>query len=280
MDEFVETIGEITEGATKAILISHGIPVDGNAGFVISPIAKYLVKRGLDKVIKDIVSRQFSDMQKAKVNEVRDYAILTFYKLVKENGWDDSCAEGDLYTQSVAESIEDVFNKAVNESRKAKRILLGALLGSTMYYSNSPQPHMENFFYISTIIDRLTFRQLCLILMIGNKFHDIKGDYHELCITDKVSISELNDLRSQDLWQPIFSHMGGVIENEHPIPLTYIAPTKTTIDLISAIIFPDEIKEDFDRVVESLGIKTINPSDFPDGYLNSLKDAIIRNNNQ
>lgn len=278
MDEIIDTFGEITVSATKAILVGHGVPVDGDVGTIISPIVKYLVKRGLDKVIKDIISRQISDMQKAKVNEVRDYAILTFYKLAKENGWDDSSAEGALYTESVAESIEDVFNKAVNESRKAKRILLGALLGSTMYYSNSPQPHMENFFYISTIIDRYTFRQLCLVSMIGNKFHEIKGDYHDLCITDKVSISELNDLRSQGLWQPLIGFMDGA--KEFPIPLDYIAPTQTTMDLKSAIIVPDEIKDDFNRVVESLGIKPINPSDFPDSFINSLKDAINRNNNQ
>lgn len=217
MDEILDTFGEITVSATKAILVGHGVPVDGDVGTIISPIVKYLVKRGLDKVIKDIVSRQISDMQKAKVNEVRDYAILTFYKLAKENGWDDSSAEGALYTESVAESIEDVFNKAVNESRKAKRILLGALLGSTMYYSNSPRPDMENYFYISTIIDRLTFRQLCLVSLIGNKFQNIEGDIHDLCITDKISISELNDLKSQDLWQPIFGHLGGPKENEHPI---------------------------------------------------------------
>lgn len=278
MDELIKTIGEITEGATKAILVSHGLPVDGDLGLVISPIVKYLAKKGLDKVINDIVSRQISDMQKAKVKEVRDYAILTFYKLAKENGWDDSCAEGALYTESVAESIEDVFNKAVGESRRAKRVLLGALLGSAMYYSNSPRPDMENFFYISTIIDRLTFRQLCLLKMIGNKFQDIKGDFHDLCITDKVTISELNDLKSQDLWQPLFGHMGGPKENEHPIPLVYIYPTKTTLNLVPSIIFPDEINDDYNRVIESLGIKPINPSDFPDGFLNTLKDSVKLHN--
>ncbi len=280
MGEFVGTIGEITVDTAKAVLISQGIPVDTNIDLVASPIVKYLVKRGFDKVIKDIVSRQLSEMQKARVNEVRDFAISTFYKLAVENGWEDHSSEGDAYTQSVAESIEDVFNRAVNESRRAKRILLGALLGSTMYYSNSPQPDMENFFYISTIIDRLTFRQLCLVKMIGNKFQDIKGGNHDLCITNKVSISELSDLKSQDLWQPIFGHLGGPKENEHPIPLDYIIPTKTTKNLAPAIIFPDEIKDDFNRVVESLGIKTINPSDFPDSFINSLKDAINRNNNQ
>lgn len=277
MDELIETFGEISVDATKAILMDHGVPFDGNVGLVISPIVKYLIKRGFDKVIKDIVSRQISDMQKAKVNEVRDYAILTFYKLAKENGWEENHSEAYSYTQTVAESIEDVFNKAVNESRKAKRILLGALLGSTMYYSNSPQPHMENFFYISTIIDRFTFRQLCLVSMMGNKFHDIK-DNHDLCITDKVSISELNDLRSQGLWQPLTGYMDGA--KEYPIPLDYIVPTQTTMDLKSAIIFPDEVEDDYNRVVESLGIKPINPSDYPGGFLNSLKDAINRNNNQ
>lgn len=276
MDKIVKDLGELSVDVAAAIISVH----TGNAGPLVAPIVKYLLKRGFDKVIKDVVSRQLSDMQKAKVNEVRDYAILTFYKLAEENGWEENDSETYSYTQTIAESIEDIFNKAVNESRRAKRILLGAFLGSSLYYSNSSKPKCENFFYISTIIDRLTFRQLCLISMIGNKFHDIKEENHDLCITDKVSISELNDLKSQDLWQPIFGHLGGPKENEHPIPLDYIIPTKTTKNLAPAIIFPDGIKDDFNRVVESLGIKTINPSDFPDSFINSLKDAINRNNNQ
>lgn len=274
MEKAIEEVGELTVDLATTIISCH----TGNASPLVAPVVSFLLKKGLDKVIKDVVSRQLSDMQKAKVNEVREYAILTFYKLAEENGWEDNGSEGDAYTQTIAESIEDVFNKAVNESRKAKRILLGALLGSTMYYSNSSHPDMENFFYISTIIDRLTFRQLCLLRMIGNKFQDIKDDYHDLCITDKVTISELNDLKSQDLWQPLFGHMGGPKENEHPIPLVYIFPTKTTLDLVPAIIFPDEINNDYNRVIESLGIKSINPLDFPDGYLNSLKEAVKMHN--
>lgn len=274
MEKAIEEVGELTVDLATTIISCH----TGNASPLVAPVVRFLLKKGLDKVIKDVVSRQLSDMQKAKVNEVREYAILTFYKLAEENGWEDNGSEGDAYTQTIAESIEDVFNKAVNESRKAKRILLGALLGSTMYYSNSSHPDMENFFYVSTIIDRLTFRQLCLVLMIGNKFLDVKGDRHDLCITDKVSISELDDLKSQGLWQPLFAHMGGPKENAHPIPLDYFVPTKTTNELKDAIIFPDEIKGDYSRVVKSLRIETINPSDFPNGYLNTLNDAIKRNN--
>lgn len=274
MEKAIEEVGELTVDLATTIISCH----TGNASPLVAPVVSFLLKKGLDKVIKDVVSRQLSDMQKAKVNEVREYAILTFYKLAEENGWEDNGAEGEAYTQTIAESIEDVFNKAVNESRKAKRILLGALLGSTMYYSNSSHPDMENFFYVSTIIDRLTFRQLCLVLMIGNKFLDVKGDRHDLCITDKVSISELDDLKSQGLWQPLFAHMGGPKENAHPIPLDYFVPTKTTNELKDSIIFPDEIKGDYSRVVKSLRIETINPSDFPNGYLNTLEEAIKRNN--
>lgn len=274
MEKAIEEVGELTVDLATTIISCH----TGNASPLVAPVVSFLLKKGLDKVIKDVVSRQLSDMQKAKVNEVREYAILTFYKLAEENGWEDNGAEGEAYTQTIAESIEDVFNKAVNESRKAKRILLGALLGSTMYYSNSSHPDMENFFYVSTIIDRLTFRQLCLVLMIGNKFLDVKGDRHDLCITDKVSISELDDLKSQGLWQPIFAHMGGPKENAHPIPLDCFVPTKTTNELKDSIIFPDEIKGDYSRVVKSLRIETINPSDFPNGYLNTLEEAIKRNN--
>lgn len=267
MDKAIEEVGVLSINVATAIISSH----TGNAGPLVAPVVNFLLRKGLDKVIKDVVSRQLSDMQKAKVNEVRDYAILTFYKMAEENGWEDNGAEGEAYTQTIAESIEDVFNKAVNESRKAKRVLLGTLLGTTMYYSNSPHPDMENFFYVSTITDRLTFRQLCLVLMIGNKFSDIKGDIHNLCVTDKVSISELDDLKSQGLWRPLFGFMGGSKDPEYPIPLDYMVPTNTAIELMKAIILPDEIKDEYYRVLESLVIKPINPSEFPDGFLENRK---------
>lgn len=272
MDKAIEEVGELTVDLATTIISCH----TGNASPLVAPVVSFLLKKGLDKVIKDVVSRQLSDMQKAKVNEVREYAILTFYKLAEENGWEDNGAEGEAYTQTIAESIEDVFNKAVNESRKAKRIMLGALLGSTMYYSNSPHPDMENFFYISNVMDRLTFRQLCLIYMMADKFKDIGEDINELCITDKVAISELNDLRSQNFWQPIFGYSNGA--KEYPLPLAYLIPTQTALDLKSAFVFPNEIKDDFKRVVDSLCLKPINPSEFPDGFLNGLHDAIKRNN--
>ena len=72
--------------------------------------------------------------------------------------------------------------------------------------------------------------------------------------------------------------MGGSKDPEYPIPLDYMVPTNTAIELMKAIILPDEIKDEYSRVVESLGVKPINPSDFPNGYLNTLNDAIKRNN--
>lgn len=271
MDEIVKDVGELSVGLAATIISGH----TGNAGPLVAPIVKYLLKRGLDKVIKDVVSRQLSDMQKTKVNEVRDYAILTFYKLAEENGWQENNSEAYSYSQAIAESVEDIFNKAVNESRRAKRIILGAYLGSSLYHSNSPNPNWENFFYISTTIDRLTFRQLCMISLIGQGFDEFKKEGEELSITDKVSISELNDLQSQNFWLPAMSFMGGTPKE---IPLDYITPTDTTKELRSAIIFHDAIREDYLRVVESMKIMPLTPSNYPNGFLSMLDKA--RNNNQ
>ena len=263
MDKVVKDIGELSVDVAATIINCH----TGNAGPLVAPIVKYLLKRGLDKVIKDVVSRQLSEMQKAKVNEVRDYAILTFYKLAEENGWEENDSEAFSYSQTIAESIEDIFNKAVNESRRAKRIILGAYLGSSLYHSNSPNPNWENFFYISTIIERLTFRQLCMISLIGNRFDEIKIEREKSSITDKVTISELNDLRSQNFWIPAMSFMGGTPKE---IPLDYITPTDTTLELKSAILFPEAIREDYQRVVESMKIQPLTPSNFPNGFLSML----------
>lgn len=271
MDKVVKDIGELSVDVAATIINCH----TGNAGPLVAPIVKYLLKRGLDKVIKDVVSRQLSDLQKTKVNEVRDYAILTFYKLAEENGWEENNSEAYSYTQAITESIEDIFNKAVNESRRAKRIILGAYLGSSLYHSNSPNPSWENFFYISTIIERLTFRQLCMISLIGQRFDGFKKEGERLSITDKVAITELNDLQSQNFWLPAMSFMGGTPKE---IPLDYITPTDTTLDLKSAIIFPEAIREDYLRVVESMKIMPLTPPNYPNGFLSMLDRA--RNNNQ
>ncbi len=267
MDDIVKDIEELTIEGVTSIISCH----TGNAGPLVAPVANFLLKRGFDKVIKDVVSRQLSEMQKAKVNEVRDYAILTFYKLAEENGWEENHSEAYSYTKTIAESIEDVFNKAVNESRRAKRIILGAYLGSSLYYSNSTNPDLENFFYISSIIERLTFRQLCMVSLIGHRFDGYKIEGKRSSITDKVSISELTDLRSQFFWLPAMSYMGGTPQE---IPLDYITPTDTTLALKSAIVFPDAIKEDYSRVVESMKIMPLNPTNFPNGFLNMLDMAL------
>lgn len=266
MDKVVKDLGELTADVVTNIISCHA----GNVGPLVPPIVKYLLKKGFDKVIKDVVSRQLSDMQISKVNEVRDYAVLTFYKLAEENGWEENNSEAYPYTQAIAESIEDIFNKAVNESRRAKRIILGTYLGNSLYYSNSPKPNLENFFYISTIIDRLTFRQLCMISLIGESFESIKTDGEKLSITDKVAISELNDLQSQGFWLPAMSFMGGTPKE---IPLDYVTPSDTTLELKSAIFFPDAVREDYLRVVESMNIQPLNPSNCPNGFLSMLNRA-------
>ena len=268
MDGIIKDLGDLTVEGITTIISSQA----GNAAPYIGPVANIILKRGFDKVINDVVSRQLSKMQKARVNEVRDFAILTFYKLAEENNWNDNSSESADYTQTIAESIEDVFNKAVNECRRVKRIMLGALLGSILYHSNITYPEIEHFFYVSTIIDRLTFRQLCLISLIGNHFKDITPSDKKQCITDETAISELKDMQSLGFWQPIFSHMGP--PEEHPLPIDYLVPNAITLIMAKDIIFPDEIKDDYYRAIKSLKIDDINPSAFPEPFLKSLEVAI------
>ena len=52
MDEVVKDLGELTADVVSVIISSHA----GNAGPLLEPVVNFLLKNGLDKVIKDVVS--------------------------------------------------------------------------------------------------------------------------------------------------------------------------------------------------------------------------------
>lgn len=258
--------------AAAPLLQSMGLPVDEHTLMVIAPVAKFLKNIHFVDTIKDYESRNLSAMQKEKLDEVGKVAFSAFYRLAEKNGWSDNNAEGYSNTQNLVESIDDVLNKAINESRKTKRVIIGTYLGNYLYYLNSTKPNWDNIFYISSMIKKLTFRQLCLISLIGNKFKDIDKGKDNLCITNKVVISELNDLKSQNYWIPLFGYMGG--PQEYPLPFKYIVPTQFTSELKINVLDIEDLKDEYSKVVDSLDIKPINEADFPDSFLFSMNNEI------
>lgn len=278
MGNFLYNIGNLSVDMATAIISCHGLPVDDKVVKVATPVVKFLVKTGFDKIIKDFTERQLSQMQKEKLSEVCETAIYTFYKLADKNGWEDNHSESYAYTRNYIESIDDAFIKAINESQKTKRVVLGTYLGGILYHQNTTTPNWDNIFYISSIIEHLTFRQLCLVFLIGNNFEEINPKKELLCVTNKVVISELSELRNQGFWNPLFGSLGG--PQEYPIPLAYMFPTGITKEINIIGLALDELKDDYSNVIKSLDIQSYNPSDFPDGFDMTFDKALKKNNIQ
>ena len=113
-----------------------GIPASSSAIIIIGKSLKMFLKYGIPNVFKDFQSRPLSPVQKDRLDEVKVETIRTVYRLIEKNGWDDNHPESSLYIQNYIEYADDLVNKAVNESRHTKRLLIGAYLGSTIYTMN------------------------------------------------------------------------------------------------------------------------------------------------
>ena len=251
---------EIIDWATDMISVSTpvlnvlGIPVTPQSTIIIGKTLKLLLQMGLPMVLKDLQSRPLTPLQKERVEEVDEIAIRTIYDLIEKNEWEDSHPESALYTQNCVEYIEDIYSKAINESRRAKRLLLGTYLGSTLYALNTSKPSWDNVFYLSSIIKSLTMRQIVLLKLIVEQFDGVDDNEEDLiCITNKVAISEIKDIESRSLWVGIVRSMPD--PTYLAIPLKYMSPTDLTKELVGIMHFSDELQEYKNEIISSLDLK-------------------------
>ena len=183
------------------ILNALGIPITPQSSIIFGKTAKFLMSLGFTEVVHDINTRHLSSMQMEKVDDVTKATIRALYRMIEKNGWDETHPESDQYIQNAIEYAEDILCKAMNESRKKKRELLGNYLGTTLYTINMSKPNWENIFYLSSLLNKLTLRQIVITKLIANHFEqliDDKDDWN--CITNKVVISEVKELSIQNIW--------------------------------------------------------------------------------
>ena len=279
MNNFVNQLSDLSLDllpAATPLFQSMGIPVDEHSLMVAAPIIKFLKNTHFFDISKEVCKQNHYDAQIEKLDIVFKTAFKTVYKLAEDNGWYSDNSEASSYTQNYLETYEDIFNKALDESRKSKRVILGTYLGSTIYHLNSSKPNWDNIFFISSIIEKLTFRQICIIWLIGNKFKDVNPNEGKLCVKNSVAISELNELQSQNFWRPLFDYKNPK-EGEFPIPLDNIVPTAITIELKNHLLINEDVKSDFDQAIASMGICPINPSLFPNDFLMIFDDVLKTN---
>ena len=257
---------------TTPFLNSLGIPVTPQATIIIGKSIKMLLKMGIAEVFKDYKSRQLSSMQQKKLDDVTGFTIKTVYQLIEKDGWEDNHPESAQYTQYAVEYAEDVLNKALTESRQSKRMLLGAYLGSTIYTLNFTSPNWDNVFYLSSLIEQLTLRQIILVKLIVDHFNGIKDGEDMICVTDNVVISELKELANQNMWVGLVSFQPN--PTHIAIPLKYMCPTGLAKDFVSYIIIPDSLQENVDRIVKSLDLKPFSQSGLPDPFKGLIKTKL------
>ena len=260
------------------LLTRWGVGIDPASLSLISHILTFLGKVGAGNVINDYYSRNLSDMQIKKIDIVRDSAISQFYMLAKKDGWDQNNAiEEGQYKQSAIEYVEDLINKAINESNINKQEMLGAFLGQTMYYYNSYKLEWNNLLYVTNLIQRLTIRQKVLLHFMNDKFGVLNDRYNDgLCVTNPIVISELKDMLALNLWSPII----GISPDPTymAIPLLYMKPTELAHIFCKDVPLSDSLLAIFDDVIDSMELKMYTETDLNDSFINIIMSNKKKNN--
>lgn len=255
---------DLLSTAITPFLNALGIPITPQSTVIATKMAKIIWDIGFIGIIKDYQDRHLSIMQQTRLDETAMSALSTYYSLMERNGWNDVHPESAIYIQNAIEYSEDLISKALDESRKAKRSFLGAYLGSTLYSLNITSPNWENAFYLSSLINRLTLRQIILVKLITDHFSMIEDGEDLICATNKVAISELKELSSQNMW------VGHISFQPDPtyiaIPLKYMCPTQLAEDLLSSTPLPASIDQSLDVVVKSLELKPYSQTGLPQPF--------------
>lgn len=265
-------IDVLPEGGS-VVLSSLGIPVTPESISLIKSILSFVTKIGFMDICNDFKDRQLSAMQKKKIDIVLKTAIGTFYYLAKDNNWEENHPEAFQYYQYALEYSEDLIFKALNESREQKQKIFGAFLGNTMYALNVTQPNWGNIFYCSTLITKLSLRQLNLISLINTNFEVCKnfnGDV--LCITDEVVISEMTELANSNLWVKSFSYQPD--PTYIAIPLPFIKATDFTHQICKEINYTMLKGLDIESTKDSLALKPIIETGLPTPFISMMNNYL------
>lgn len=268
-------LNTLPEGGA-ALLSALGIQVTPFSISLIKSIVTVVTKIGLIDICADLQNRQLSSMQKKKVDIVIKAAIKTYYNLVQQNHWEENHPEAAQYNQFAIEFAEDVIMKGLNESREQKQRILGSFLGNTMYALNLTAPNWDNLFYCSTLITKLSLRQLNLINLINTNFDSCKSTNNEiLCITDKVAISEMRELANSNIWVEAFSYQPD--PTFLAIPLPFIKSTDFTRQICKDIRFVSVKDVDSNLLKDSLTIKPLEESGLPQSFISMLNIYLSKN---
>ena len=268
-NEIQKLVLDVLPEGGAVVLSSLGIPVTPKSISLIKSIMAFVTRIGFMDTCKDLKDRQLSAMQKKKIDVVLKTAIETLYNLAKENHWEENHPEAFQYNQYALEYSEDIILKALNESREQKQKILGAFLGNTMYTLNITQPNWENIFYCSTLITKLSLRQLNLISLINTIFESCKNSNGDiLCITDKVVISEMRELANSNIWVESFSHQPN--PTYIAIPLPFIKATEFTHQICKEINYTMLKELDIESTKDSLALKPIIETGLPTPFISMM----------
>lgn len=237
--------------AAISVFVETSIPVA-----IPFAIIKGIAQTAMMSVYDDVIARQISHNQKEKILTVFDYAQSEYWALAKEHEWSIEHPEGELYFNNIKEFIEGVVVAAMNECQNKKLSLLGGFFGRSAYYGIYD---LDKFHHIRTLLSKLTYRQICLLKIINDRFVNIDP---KLCICNSYICVELNELLQYGFWQ-----MNGIsfsTNNSGPIQVGNIIPTPYCKSFIEHLSLSGISEKDIDDIymrlslqpIESIGVLT------------------------
>jgi hypothetical protein len=175
--------GSELAGAAVGGVVGALFPVGGPIVAAGAGAAGFVVSKVLEKGITEVANRMLSHRETVRVGAVTAFAFseiqsqLDAGKALRSDDFFDNSSTRD----AAAEVFEGVLLKAKNEHQEKKVRLLGLMFAEVSF---DPSVSVGEANHLLAIVERLTYRQLCIMAMLTNQAQSQKQllretNYHE-----------------------------------------------------------------------------------------------------
>lgn len=190
---------------------------------------------------EDVKSRQISDWQSTRLKDIIRKTKSEFITLAnKHNCQLDTYTEEPLWDQNFYEAGVHILFEAINESQSKKIDVFARFWAHLIFFNKSD---WDNIHLITSIISKLTYRQIVLIRIIHDGFLGKKDKQ----ITNSNVCVELNSLLDYGVWSTSGAGLG--IDNSAPITLNELEKTSYCDYLYEILMLSELPDEDIKSVI-------------------------------
>jgi hypothetical protein len=176
--DFIKNLSSEAIGTSIGLIV--GGPVGAAVGAVIGPVSSEVLGRFLTK------------KEKERINSALSNALLKIKKDIDSG----RKVREDLEKSQIEELIEGTLLKAGQTYQKKKEVFLSNLLSNSLFI-NKP---IENLLQILSMIDRLSYRQLCIISVIEKQsYPNTKSNYLSSGSFKFIEVNHYDDLTGPEL---------------------------------------------------------------------------------